>query len=92
MQRLLSVLCFFISALLSLCLADHDRRCRNLPGESGFPSRAEWDKLNSSIDGRLVAVVPSAKLCHELPAGNCSSLQWSSMLFRATVPGAMANV
>lgn len=52
----------------------------------------EWDKLNSSIDGRLVAIVPSAKFCHELPAGNCSSLQWSSMLFRATTPGAMANV
>lgn len=69
-----------------------DKRCRNIPGDPGFPSQAEWDKFNTTIDGTLVTVVPSAKFCHELPAGNCPSDLWESTVFRTTVPGAMVNV
>ncbi len=66
--------------------------CRNLPGDPNFPSPAVWDTFNASIGGRLVAIVPSAKFCHELPAGQCGEDMWESTVFRAGVPGAMDNV
>ncbi len=66
--------------------------CRNLPGDPNFPSPAVWDTFNASIGGRLVAVVPSAKFCHKLPAGQCGEDMWESTVFRAGVPGAMDNV
>lgn len=66
--------------------------CRNLPGDPNFPPPAIWDTFNASIDGRLLAVVPTAKFCHELPAGQCEETMWESSEFRAGVPGAMDNV
>ncbi|KAJ6466810.1 FAD-binding domain-containing protein [Mycena sanguinolenta] len=64
-------------------------RCRNVPSSPGYPSAAEWDALNATVSGRLVAVVPSAKFCADLPGGACTEDQWTSALFRATIPGAM---
>lgn len=61
MQNLLSVLCLCISTRLYLCLAHRNRRCRDLPGESGFLSKAEWDKFITNINGRLAAVVPNCR-------------------------------
>lgn len=94
MQILVSVvsLSLLVAAFVSPGFAKGSQRCRNLPGDPGYPSQAEWDVLNATIDGRLVAVVPSAKFCHELPAGSCPSQQWESTLFRTSVPGAMINV
>lgn len=94
MRSLLPIvrLSFLAVVFVSPSFAKNSQRCRNLPGDPGFPSQAEWDKLNATIDGRLVTVVPSAEFCHELPAGSCSSQQWASTLFRTSVPGAMVNV
>lgn len=61
-----------------------DSGCRNQPGDPGFPSTTEWAALNSTVDGRLLAVVPSAKYCEDLP---CTETQWFSSVFRATIPG-----
>ncbi|KAJ6527291.1 FAD-binding domain-containing protein [Mycena vulgaris] len=41
--------------------------CRNIPGSPGYPSVDTWNALNSTISGRLVRVVPSAKHCANLP-------------------------
>ncbi|KAJ7187726.1 FAD-binding domain-containing protein [Mycena pura] len=68
------------------------RRCRNTPGSAGYPSAAAWDAFNSSISGHLVNVVPSAKFCTSLPGGACTDAQWTSALFRNTIPGAMDQV
>ncbi|KLO17643.1 FAD-binding domain-containing protein [Schizopora paradoxa] len=65
--------------------------CRNLPGDPNFPSLSTWDAFNASVDGRLLSVVPSAKFCHELPAGQCNEDMWESTEFRADIPGAMDN-
>jgi hypothetical protein len=64
-------------------------RCRNQPGDPGYPSPVEWSALNGSIDGRLVNVVPSAKACAEL---GCTEAQWESGIFRQTIPGSMNAV
>ncbi|KAJ6598364.1 FAD-binding domain-containing protein [Mycena vulgaris] len=66
--------------------------CRNIPGSPGYPSVAAWNALNSTISGRLVSVVPSAKYCASLPGGACTDEQWTSALFRSTIPGAMDQV
>ena len=41
------------------------------------------------IDGRLVAIVPSAKACMEL---GCTDAQWSSATFRNSLPGQLNAV
>ncbi|KAJ7678060.1 FAD-binding domain-containing protein [Mycena polygramma] len=67
------------------------RACLNVPGSSGYPTTAEWNELNATISGRLAGVVPSAKYCASLPGG-CSDAEWTSALFRSTIPGAMDQV
>jgi hypothetical protein len=64
-------------------------RCRNQPGNPGYPCAAEWSALNDTIDGRLVKVVPTAKACLEL---GCTEAQWESGIFRQTIPGSMNMV
>ncbi|KAI0248044.1 FAD-binding domain-containing protein [Lactifluus subvellereus] len=61
-------------------------RCRNQPGDPGYPTAADWSTLNDTIYGRLVRVVPSVKACLEL---GCTEAQWESGIFRQTIPGSM---
>ncbi|KAF2850025.1 FAD-binding domain-containing protein [Plenodomus tracheiphilus IPT5] len=41
-----------------------DSRCRNIPGDAGWPSEKEWQYLNATVEGRLVATVPLGSVCH----------------------------
>ncbi|KAJ7489315.1 FAD-binding domain-containing protein [Mycena latifolia] len=66
--------------------------CRNIPGSVGYPNPAAWNALNATISGRLIGVVPSAKYCASLPGGGCTDEQWTSALFRSSIPGAMDQV
>jgi hypothetical protein len=68
------------------------QKCRNIPGSVGYPNVAAWSRLNMTIAGRLVVAVPSAKHCASLPGGTCTDAQWTSALFRNTIPGAMNQV
>ncbi|KAI0248047.1 FAD-binding domain-containing protein [Lactifluus subvellereus] len=61
-------------------------RCRNQPGDPGYPTAADWSALNDTICGRLISVVPSARACLEL---GCTEAQWESGIFRQTIPGSM---
>ncbi|KAJ7784953.1 FAD-binding domain-containing protein, partial [Mycena maculata] len=63
--------------------------CKNVPGSAGYPNATVWSTLNSTVSGRLVCVVPSAKYCESLPGGACTDAQWASAVFRNTIPGAM---
>ncbi|KAF8191035.1 hypothetical protein K438DRAFT_1907101 [Mycena galopus ATCC 62051] len=67
-------------------------KCRNIPGSTGFPDAEAWRAFNATVSGHLVPVVPSAKYCESLPGGACTDAQWSSALFRSTIPGAMNQV
>ncbi|KAJ6598367.1 FAD-binding domain-containing protein [Mycena vulgaris] len=94
---------FITSAVLLLCALSHEgsaspppsgsgskrQTCRNVPGSAGYPSTAAWSAFNVSVSGRLVAVVPSAKYCEN--RGGCTDSEWTSALFRSTIPGAMGQ-
>ncbi|KAJ7705488.1 hypothetical protein B0H17DRAFT_1156848 [Mycena rosella] len=75
-----------------ICRSYRRDTCRNVPGSAGYPNAAAWSALNATIGGRLVNVVPSAKYCASLPGGACTDAQWTSALFRSTIPGAMNQV
>ncbi|KAF7356264.1 hypothetical protein MVEN_00957900 [Mycena venus] len=64
--------------------------CRNVPGSVDYPNAQAWSTLNTTLSGRLVAAVPSAKYCASI--GGCTDAQWTSALFRNTIPGAMNQV
>lgn len=51
--------------------------CKCFPGDSCWPSDDEWDHLNSTVGGRLVATVPLGSPCHDpnYDAEECQRLQ-----------------
>ncbi|KAF7349910.1 FAD-binding domain-containing protein [Mycena venus] len=80
-----------LSTHFSLAHKENHQTCRNVPGSAGYPKAAAWSKLNATIGGRLVNVIPTAKYCARLPGGTCTDAQWTSALFRSTIPGSMNN-
>ena len=67
-------------------------RCKAVPGSPSWPTEAQWDALNSSIAGRLLAPLPPAAVCDTiLPVFNnasCSYVasQWTVSDFHARDP------
>ncbi|KAF2258396.1 putative FAD-dependent isoamyl alcohol oxidase [Lojkania enalia] len=43
----------------------HTPACKYIPGDAGWPSPKTWSRLNSTIEGRLIATVPIAHVCHD---------------------------
>jgi hypothetical protein len=39
--------------------------CKYIPGDAGWPSPQAWARLNDTIDGRLLATLPLARVCHQ---------------------------
>ncbi|KAI1819126.1 hypothetical protein F4861DRAFT_528136 [Xylaria intraflava] len=39
--------------------------CRCFPGDDCWPSTAEWNALNASTNGGLIATIPIASACHD---------------------------
>jgi hypothetical protein len=57
--------------------ASKSTSCRCFPGETCWPSRSAWDRLNATVGGRLVATIPLGSPCHD-PVYNvteCAILQ-----------------
>lgn len=52
-------------------------RCRCFPGDACWPSSDDWARLNSSVNGGLVATVPIGNPCHDpaFDAAQCKALQ-----------------
>ena len=34
--------------------------CRTIPGDDAWPSKVDWDQLNQTVHGKLIATVPLA--------------------------------
>ena len=55
-------------------------KCKTFPGDTTWPSKADWNTLNSTVGGRLIATVPLGAPCHGSNFNNatCNSLkeQW----------------
>lgn len=68
---------------LLLCVqvpAINNFSCRSIPGDETWPSSADWQALNATVGGRLIATVPQASVCHTTPYANydeaaCSALR-----------------
>ncbi|OTA53870.1 FAD binding domain-containing protein [Hypoxylon sp. EC38] len=39
-------------------------RCRCFPGEECWPSSQEWAEFNRTLNGKLIATIPIASVCH----------------------------
>ncbi|KEY63900.1 hypothetical protein S7711_10195 [Stachybotrys chartarum IBT 7711] len=39
--------------------------CRNIPGDPGWPTAAQWSELNATVSGRLIATNPLSHVCHD---------------------------
>ncbi|KAI1208510.1 uncharacterized protein F4807DRAFT_461835 [Annulohypoxylon truncatum] len=42
----------------------HLQSCKNIPGDQDWPLAAEWQSLNGTLGGRLIAAKPIAHVCH----------------------------
>ena len=55
--------------------------CRLIPGDAAWPKGAAWSQLNKTVNGRLIATVPVASICHDpkYEANTCGRLkkEWS---------------
>ncbi|ETS81059.1 hypothetical protein PFICI_06061 [Pestalotiopsis fici W106-1] len=51
--------------------------CKCFPGDACWPSQTQWDLLNTTVSGRLVATTPLGSPCHDptYDAETCASLQ-----------------
>jgi len=54
--------------------------CKSIPGDPRWPAAPEWERLNRTIGGRLIAAKPAASVCHVDPfhvydAAACANLQ-----------------
>lgn len=52
------------TAVASLNNGAADRMCKTIPGDRDWPSSRAWANLNQSVDGRLIATIPLASVCH----------------------------
>ncbi|KAH6657883.1 hypothetical protein BKA67DRAFT_673686 [Truncatella angustata] len=52
-------------------------KCKCFPGDACWPSQIEWDQLNNTVAGRLIATVPLGSPCHDptYDAELCADLQ-----------------
>ncbi|KAH6612777.1 hypothetical protein B0J18DRAFT_441027 [Chaetomium sp. MPI-SDFR-AT-0129] len=70
--------------------APHQSTCRNIPGDARWPKSAEWDRLNATVDGRLIATVPIAQVCHDptFSPEECAQVegQWNAAIVMTTRP------
>jgi hypothetical protein len=79
--KLFSFLCVAGTAVgLASNTGGSQRSCRALPGDASWPSARDWATLNKTINGRLIATIPEASVCHVIPfrdynAEACSLLQ-----------------
>ncbi|PYH42558.1 FAD-dependent oxidoreductase [Aspergillus saccharolyticus JOP 1030-1] len=59
---------FFFLLLLQLSLAsptpNPNEDCYCFPGESCWPTPAQWAEFNRTVDGRLIATTPIGSVCH----------------------------
>ncbi|EGX93039.1 isoamyl alcohol oxidase, putative [Cordyceps militaris CM01] len=50
--------------------------CRNIPGDAAWPPAQAWSRLNSTVNGGLMATVPLGSVCHDpdYDAAKCRAL------------------
>ena len=76
----------------SIVIAAPQPYCKPTPGSAEWPAASEWQSLNDSISGRLIAPVPPGLVCQPTSASfnneTCQTLveQWGNSTFQAGSP------
>jgi hypothetical protein len=67
----------FALGLLGLATTSDADNCRVFPDDKAWPSEKDWNALNKTVSGRLVATVPIGSPCHDpnYDAEQCAFLQ-----------------
>ncbi|KAF9893889.1 hypothetical protein FE257_010059 [Aspergillus nanangensis] len=95
LSTVLSLLALLCAIYLALAPTRVNSRCRNRPGDPGWPSLSAWSHLNASLNFNLVDLRPIASVCHEpisdQPACNIVQRMSSSGRWRTGQPGALIN-
>lgn len=63
-------LCLLLLAGTCSATSENFSSCRNIPGDTNWPTDSEWTQLNGTVGGRLIATVPLASVCHASPFDN----------------------
>ncbi|EFJ04337.1 hypothetical protein SELMODRAFT_432509 [Selaginella moellendorffii] len=83
----IAILALVLEILILAESLDHDHRTAF---QSCWPDPSAWDTFNSSIDGRLIEVLPPATPCHESDFDEqpCEIVRekWSSPFWRSDQP------
>ncbi|CRK42318.1 FAD-linked oxidoreductase ZEB1 like protein [Verticillium longisporum] len=74
---------FFVHAILAATawaapeLVARGQTCKCFPGDACWPSTAQWNALNTTVSGRLIATTPLGSPCHDptYDAAKCADLQ-----------------
>ncbi|KAL4744870.1 hypothetical protein BDW72DRAFT_212044 [Aspergillus terricola var. indicus] len=93
----LDMFLYLCSVLLPLSLSQAlpspgsvDKPCRYLPGDTDWPTEAEWSQLNTTVGGRLIKTIPLGSPCHgsSYRAAECEYLQaeWTNPEIHADSP------
>lgn len=61
------MLTIFLVLSLSNTASASNITCRYIPGDDGWPSPADWQVLNATVGGKLIATIPQASVCHLTP-------------------------
>lgn len=66
-----------VAVILAFLFVNSSSACKCFPGDACWPTTAQWDVLNKTVDGRLIATVPLGQPCHDpyYNAETCTSLQ-----------------
>ncbi|KAI8632857.1 FAD-binding domain-containing protein [Xylariaceae sp. FL1651] len=78
------------SLVTGLAIDSRTAACKPIPGDFNWPTKNEWDKLNATVDGRLIATEPIAYVCHDPTYSNeaCAALrtQWGVAELQTSQP------
>lgn len=64
-MRLFSLSFLVVGSLQSVSATQNTTACRCLPTEPCWPSDAEWQSLNETVNGQLSRVLPLGAVCHD---------------------------
>ena len=87
----------FTSFLFTICLSEiilaaPQQYCKPVPGSADWPTVLDWQALNTSVSGRLIAPIPPGLVCQTnssvYSTSACTELftQWTNSSFHANDP------
>ncbi|KAI1824148.1 FAD-binding domain-containing protein [Xylaria intraflava] len=91
MLKSLSLSSVFAGLLIgALGLSEAAPSCRCVPGELCWPAQSEWNRLNTTVHGRLIKTEPVAQSCYEpgKDPAQCAAVvkEWSVQDFQTLNP------